>query len=122
MEDVINSPALETLNQEVAQVKEGAAQWRQLNSDIEAYGKFTRAHGFSRDGTFQRIAQITTDIQASLEQLHQAGCTCGRKLIGFGGHKEWLYEWLAKHGLGPTPPDSPPEGPFEGDRSKGLSR
>ena len=98
MEDVFNSPALEKHNPDVAQVKEGAAQWRQMHSDIDAYGKFTKAHGFSKDGTFQRIAQITVDIQVALEQLHKVGCTCGRKLIGYGGHKEWLYEWLAKHG------------------------
>ena len=98
MEDVINSSAIEDLNPDVLSAKEGAAQWRQMNSDIENYGKFTKAHGFSKDGTFQRIAQITVDIQHSLEQLHKVGCTCGRKLIGYGGHKEWLYEWLTKHG------------------------
>lgn len=98
MEDVFNSDALAEHNPEVADVREGAAQWRQLNSDIEAYGKFTKAHGFSNDGSFQRIAQITVDIQAGLESLHELGCTCGRPLIGYGGHKEWLYEWLAKHG------------------------
>lgn len=98
MEDVFNSSALETHNPEVGEVKEGAAQWRQMNSDIENYGQFTKAYGFSKDGHFQRIAQVTVDILAGIEQLHDVGCTCGRKLIGYKGHKEWLYEWLAKHG------------------------
>jgi hypothetical protein len=98
MEDVFNSDALAEHNPDVADVRKGAAQWRQMHSDIEAYGKLTKAHGFSKGGTFQRIAHITVDIQEGLERLHAVGCNCSRKLIGYGGHKEWLYEWLAKHG------------------------
>ncbi len=98
MEDVFNSDAIVEYDSEVGDVRKGAAQWRQMNSDIENYGKLTKAHGFSKDGTFQRIAQITVAMQDALEQLHKVGCTCGRKLIGYGGHKEWVYEWLAKHG------------------------
>lgn len=98
MEEAIGSDAAAVHNSDIADARIGAAQSRQMYSDIEAYGAFTKAHGFSKGGTFQRIAQITTDMQAALEELHKVGCTCGRKLIGYGGHKEWLYEWLAKHG------------------------
>ena len=98
MEEAIGSDAAAIVAPDIADARTGAAQMRQMNSDIEAYGKFTKAHGFSKGGTFQRIAKITTEIQDGLEQLHKVGCTCGRKLIGHGGHKEWLYEWLTKHG------------------------
>ena len=98
MKEAIGSDAAAVVAPDIAEARVGAAQWRQINSDIENYGKFTKAHGFSREGTFQRIAQITVEIQEALEQLHKVGCTCGRKLIGYKGHKEWLYEWLAKHG------------------------
>ena len=98
MDDVFNSDALAEHSPDVMDVRKAAAQWRNMNSDIESYAKFTKSHGFTKEGSFQRIAQITVDIQAGLEELHKVGCTCGRMLIGYGGHKEWLYEWLAKHG------------------------
>jgi hypothetical protein len=51
------------------------------------------------DRNMQRIAHIDIEEMILLEELHDAGCSCGSMLFGAGGHKSWFLSWLrSKHG------------------------
>lgn len=56
-------------------------------------------NGFTADRSLQRVAHIDLEQMLLLEDVHDAGCSCGNKLFGAGGHKEWFLHWLrSKHG------------------------
>jgi len=80
-------------------VVQGAAMLRDMVHETDQLGKFQKSVGFDKTRSMQRIAKIDENIQAALEQLHKMSCTCSKgKIFGQGGHKEWFYEWLEKHG------------------------
>lgn len=81
---------------DIGEVEEGARQLREKHNQIQAYSKFKTANGFSNDGTFQTFGRINNLILREIEALHEVDCACGKKLLGYGGHKEWLLLYIAK--------------------------
>lgn len=78
----------------VGDTLDGAAHVRALHDEIGTIGEFRKANGFTGDRSFQRIAKINTSIMVMLDQLHEAGCMCGKPIWGPEGHKEWYMAWL----------------------------
>lgn len=75
-------------------VLDGAAHVRALHDEIGTIGEFRKANGFTADRSFQRISKIDTNIIVILDQLHEAGCLCGKPIWGSAGHREWYLAWL----------------------------
>lgn len=78
----------------IGDVLDGAANLRALHDEIGTVGEFRKANGFTSDRSFQRVSKIDTNILIMLDQLHEAGCLCGRPLWGPDGDKQWFYAWL----------------------------
>jgi hypothetical protein len=77
---------------------EGAAQLRAVYNEVGIKGNHSDAVGFNPDRTMHHVAKINTGLMIMLEELHDLGCSCGNKLLGYNGHKEWFLAWLNKYG------------------------
>jgi len=98
MEDVFDPEMMKRTVPGLEDVVEGAAMVRSMLNEANVLGRYQKANGFSKDRTMQRVACLNTTIMRMIEQLHEAGCTCGRGLWGAKGHSQWFYEWLSKYG------------------------
>ena len=85
MEDCFNLDVLRDAVPRMDNILDGAALIRDLHMETQ---------GFSQDRNFQSIAHINTELMIVLEQLHDADCTCGNPLFGYGGCKPWFHRWL----------------------------
>jgi len=78
---------------DMAHIVESASKIREMYEEADMLSKYTKAFGFSKDGHFQHRLRIDSSLILILEQIHEAQCSCGRKLWGNGGHKEWAWAW-----------------------------
>lgn len=94
MESIFEPEVLRENVPGVGDVLDGAAHLRAMHEEIGTLGRFQKAAGFTNDRSMQRTSKIDTNIMVMLEELHEAGCSCGKGLWGPKGHKAWYYNWL----------------------------
>jgi len=84
---------------DIGDVVKSAKEMREKHEQIRAYSKFKEGNGFSAGGTFQTFGRINTLILDELLAMHRDTCDCGKDtFLGQKGHKEWILEYIAKHG------------------------
>lgn len=94
MEDILAPEVIHKHVPGVGAVLEGAAELRAMHEEIGTLGRFQKTAGFTSDRSQQRVAKLNAAMLATLDQLHEAGCTCSRSLWGVDGHRAWFYSWL----------------------------
>lgn len=98
MDNLFDEQVLKASVPRIGDVIDGASHLRNIHEEIGTLGRFQQAAGFTPGREMQRVAKIDTNIMLMIEELHKAGCTCGRGLWGKEGHKQWVYDWLAGPG------------------------
>jgi len=95
MHDVFDPERMREMVPGIADVQDSAALMRAMYEETNALSQFHRKTGFSQLGHFQHIANIDTNIQVALDELHAVMCDCGAESVfGARGHKAFLMEWL----------------------------
>ena len=95
MEDVFDPERMRQNIPGIADIHEAAEMHRSMYEETEAIARFHKATGFSSLGHFQHIADIDTNIQIALDELHEVMCDCGAPgVFGPKGHKAFLIAWL----------------------------
>lgn len=75
----------------IADVYEAADEMRLMHTQIR---ELNDLRAKTKDGHFHYVAKLDALTMHDLEAAHAYSCDCGRKVFGYGGHKQWFFWWL----------------------------